>query len=146
MVANSIAPREWKTGPEFISGLTAAEVPRLLIHLAPGIFVKWMMGTAKMQTATDSMEITSEIMSSSHKLQSHSCFRCNVQLPQLLKTAFLLSGLSIFPILHSDSLCITVQTNTPELSKRIQTTWPYQHPKDAQGYLFVALAHSEIYR
>lgn len=47
MVANSIAPREWKTGPEFISGLTAAEAPRLLIHLAPGIFVKWMMGTAK---------------------------------------------------------------------------------------------------
>lgn len=73
-ITNSIAPREWKTGPKFISGLTAAKA----VPFGSCYFCEMEDGKCKMETATISlMEITSEIRRKG-VTDTHSCFRCNV--------------------------------------------------------------------
>lgn len=73
-ITNSSAPREWKTGPKFISGLTAAKA----VPFGSCYFCEMEDGKCEMETATISlMEITSETMRKG-VTNTHSCFRRNV--------------------------------------------------------------------
>lgn len=127
---NSIAPREWKTGPKFISGLTAAEA----IIFGSWYFCEMNDGKCEMQTATISlMEITSEIMRKA--VTNRVTAVSDVIYNHLSCWKQLSFSLSFFVLskLRSVSLCTIVQTNKPEPSKKILTKRPYQTLQGCSG-------------
>lgn len=127
MITNSIALREWRTGPKFTSRIRAAEATTF----GSWYFCEMKDGKCEMQTATISlMEITSEIM---RKVVTKRVTAVSdlIQPSQLLKTAFILCFLHSLQITLSFSLHDSA--NTLEPSKRILMTWPYQTPQGCWG-------------